>query len=158
MFGFPESRNSYRKGELDMSDQTTQSTQPAVSQEQLDVLDQLLKPEVQASLTVLVDQLPKLTEMMTTLTKAYDVAQTLTTDETFRNDAIGAISEIASPVVASAKGFAATAIEAKDRAATSTETIGLFGMLKMLKDPQVQDAFRFANAFLEISKENKAAK
>lgn len=141
-----------------MSEQTTQSTKPAVSQEQLDVLDQLLKPEVQQSLTILVDQLPKLTEMMTTITRAYDVAQTLVTDDTFRNDAIGAITEMASPVVQSAKTMAATAIEAKDRAEVSTETVGLFGMLKLLKDPQVQGIFRFANAFLEISKENKATK
>ncbi|GEK30852.1 hypothetical protein KZO01_11610 [Kurthia zopfii] len=141
-----------------MSEQTTQSVQPAVSQEQLDVLDQLLKPEVQASLTTLVDQLPKLTEMMTTLTKAYDVAQTLATDDVFRNDAVGAVTEMAQPVVTSAKSFAANAIEAKDRAAESQETIGLFGMLKLLKDPQVQGIFRFANAFLEVSKENKASK
>lgn len=141
-----------------MSEQTTQSVQPAVSQEQLDVLDQLLKPEVQASLTTLVDQLPKLTEMMTTLTKAYDVAQTLATDDVFRNDAVGAVAEMAQPVVTSAKSFAANAIEAKDRAAESQETIGLFGMLKLLKDPQVQGIFRFANAFLEVSKENKASK
>ncbi|MDA2242358.1 hypothetical protein PDN14_28830, partial [Bacillus cereus group sp. Bc222] len=34
------------------------------SQGQLDVLDQLLKPEVQESLTTLVEQLPKLTELV----------------------------------------------------------------------------------------------
>ncbi|GEK34940.1 DUF1641 domain-containing protein [Kurthia sibirica] len=141
-----------------MSEKTTQSEQPAVSQEQLDVLDQLLKPEVQASLTTLVDQLPKLTEMMTTLTKAYDVAQTLATDHTFRADAIGTVTEMATPVVKTAKDIAATAIEAKDRAADNQETIGLFGMLKLLKDPQVQGIFRFANAFLEVSKEHKATK
>lgn len=141
-----------------MSEQTTQSVQPAASQQQLDVLDQLLKPEVQESLTQLVDQLPKLTEIVTTLTKAYDVAQTLATDDVFRSDAVGAVTEMAQPVVNSAKSLAATAIEAKDRAAESNETIGLFGILKLLKDPQVQGVFRFANAFLEVSKENKASK
>ena len=40
----------------------TQAEQVTVSKEQLDVLDQLLKPEVQESLTTLVEQLPKLTE------------------------------------------------------------------------------------------------
>lgn len=140
-----------------MSEQTTQSTK-AVSQQQLDVLDQLLKPEVQESLTTLVDQLPKLTEMVTTLTKVYDVAQTLATDETFRNDTVSTVTEMATPVVKTAKNLAATAIEAKDRSSVSEETIGLFGMLKLLKDPQVQSAFRFANAFLEVSKENKQTK
>ena len=34
--------------------------------------------------------------------------------------------------------MAATAIEAKDRADESNEVIGLFGLLKLLKDPQAQ--------------------
>lgn len=137
-----------------MSEQTTQSQ--SVSKEQQDVLDQLLNPEVQASLTTLVNELPKLTEMMTTLTKAYDVAQSLATDKVFTNDMVSATTEIVGPVVQSAKGLAATAIEAKDRAAVSHDQVGVFGLLKMLKDPQVQGTLRFVNAFLEVSKENKA--
>lgn len=121
-----------------------------------DMLDQLLNPEVQASLTTLVNELPKLTEMMTTLTKAYDVAQSLATDKVFTNDMVSATTEIVGPVVQSAKGLAATAIEAKDRAAVSHDQVGVFGLLKMLKDPQVQGTLRFVNAFLEVSKENKA--
>lgn len=136
-----------------MSEQTTQSQ--SVSKEQQDVLDQLLNPEVQQSLTTLVNELPKLTEMMTTLTKAYDVAQSLATDKVFTNDMVSATTEIVGPVVKSAKGLAATAIEAKDRAAVSHEQVGVFGLLKMLKDPQVQGTLRFVNAFLEVSKENK---
>ena len=53
-------------------------------QEQLDVLDQLLKPEVQESLNVLVEQLPKLTEMAQVLTKSYDFAQSVATDEVLK--------------------------------------------------------------------------
>ncbi len=135
-----------------------QAEQPAVSQEKLDVLDQLLKPEVQESITALVNELPKLTEMMTTLTKIYDLAQSLSTDEVLKNDIVGAVGEIATPVVNSAKNLAATAIEAKDRAEESTETIGLFGMLRLLKEPQVQQLFRFANAFLQVNEEHKNLK
>ena len=43
------------------------------TQEKLDLLDQLLKPEVQESVTYLVEQLPKLTEIVDFLTKAYDL-------------------------------------------------------------------------------------
>ncbi|MFJ8063635.1 DUF1641 domain-containing protein [Psychrobacillus sp. NPDC096426] len=120
-----------------------------------DLLDQLLDPQVQQSLTTLVNELPKLTEMMTMLTKAYDVAQTLAQDKVFTSDMINATTEIVGPVVKSAKGLAATAIEAKDRMEISHKQIGLFGMLKLLKDPQVQGVLRFANAFLEVNKENK---
>lgn len=133
--------------------ETNNQAQLSVSQEQLDLLDQLLKPEVQQSLTILVEQLPKLAELTTILTKSYDFVQTLATDETLKNDTVSAVTEMASPVVDGAKSLAQTAIEAKDRADESNETVGLFGLIKMLKDPQVQSVFRFANAFLQVSAE-----
>ena len=143
-----------------MSETTTQSMSEKLtsSQEKLDVLDQLLKPEVQESLTTLVEQLPKLTELVNILTKSYDFAQSVATDEVLKNDTVGAITEIATPVVDSVKGLAATVIEAKDRADANNEVIGLFGLLKMMKDPEAQKLFRFANAFLQISAERNSKK
>ena len=50
-----------------MSEMNNQQVEKvSVTQEQLDVLDQLLKPEVQASLTTLVDNLPKLDDAFST--------------------------------------------------------------------------------------------
>jgi uncharacterized protein YjgD (DUF1641 family) len=139
-----------------MSETNTQ-TKPEQAAQNLSVnqelLDQLLKPEVQESLTTLVDQLPKLTELVNVLTKSYDFAQSVATDEVLKNDTVGAITEIFEPVTHTVKNVAATAIEAKDRAEESNEVIGLFGLLKMLKDPQAQKLFRFVNAYLEISNE-----
>lgn len=128
-----------------------ESVNLSIRQEQLDILDQLLKPEVQESLTTLVEQLPKLTELVSVLTKSYDFAQSVATDEVLKNDTVSAIKEIAEPVADTVKQIAATAIEAKDRAEESSEVIGLFGLLRMLKDPQAQKLFRFVNAYLEIS-------
>ncbi|MGU9543331.1 DUF1641 domain-containing protein [Bacillus cereus] len=130
-----------------------ETVQISASQGQLDVLDQLLKPEVQESLTTLVEQLPKLTELVNILTKSYDFAQTVATDEVLKSDTVGAISELVEPVKDTVKSMAATAIEAKDRAEESNEVIGLFGLLKLLKDPQAQKMFRFVNAYLQISAE-----
>ncbi|MDZ5607887.1 DUF1641 domain-containing protein [Bacillus pseudomycoides] len=130
-----------------------ESLQISASQGQLDVLDQLLKPEVQESLTTLVEQLPKLTELVNILTKSYDFAQTVATDEVLKSDTVGAIQELVEPVKDTVKSMAATAIEAKDRADESNEVIGLFGLLKLLKDPQAQKMFRFVNAYLQISAE-----
>ena len=142
-----------------MSEMNNQQVEKvSVTQEQLDVLDQLLKPEVQASLTTLVDNLPKLAEMTTLLTKAYDFANSIATDETLKNDTVNAVSEMAAPVVGTAKSLAQTAIEAKDRAEVSSETVGVFGLLKMIKDPQVQGALRFVNSFLQVAAERKANK
>ncbi|TCJ04487.1 DUF1641 domain-containing protein [Cytobacillus praedii] len=126
--------------------------------ERQDIIDQLLKPEVQESLTALVDQLPKLTELLNVLNKSYDFAQSVATDDVLKNDTVGAIKEIVDPVKDSVKSIAATAIEAKDRAAESHEVIGLFGLLKMLKDPQAQKLFRFITAYLEISSERSSQK
>ncbi|QGQ48006.1 DUF1641 domain-containing protein [Metabacillus sediminilitoris] len=139
-----------------MSETNTQTKPEQVSQSlsaNQELLDQLLKPEVQESLTTLVEQLPKLTELVNVLTKSYDFVQSVSTDEVLKNDTVGAITELLEPVTHSVKNVAATAIEAKDRAEESNEVIGLFGLLKMLKDPQAQKLFRFVNAYLQISNE-----
>ncbi|MGE6610745.1 DUF1641 domain-containing protein, partial [Peribacillus sp. NPDC076916] len=77
-----------------MSETITQSQteQLNASQKQLDVLDQLLNPEVQESLNTLVEQLPKLTELVNILTKSYDFAQSVATDDVLKNDTVSAIS------------------------------------------------------------------
>lgn len=122
----------------------------------LDVLDQLLKPEVQESLTLLVDNLPKLAEMVNMLTKAYDFAQNVATDKVLINDFAQGIGEFVKPVQEKAKNIASAAIEAGDRSQADVgTTIGLFGMLKMLKDPEVQKTLRFAQAFLNVLAERK---
>lgn len=127
-------------------------------QEKLDILDQLLKPEVQDSLTALVEQLPKLTELVAILNKSYDFAQSVATDDVLKNDTVGAIKEMVDPVKDTVKNIAATAIEAKDRSEESSEVIGLFGLLKMLKDPQAQKLFRFITAYLQIAAERESQK
>jgi uncharacterized protein YjgD (DUF1641 family) len=142
--------NGLLKGELDMLEVMDKPNSES-KLEKLEVLDQLLKPEVQESLTTLVEQLPKLTELVNLLTKSYDFAQSVATDEVLKSDTVGAIQEMVEPIKDTVKNIAATAIEAKDRAEESNEVVGLFGLLKMLKDPQAQKFFRFLNAYLEIS-------
>ncbi|BDH63480.1 hypothetical protein MTP04_36100 [Lysinibacillus sp. PLM2] len=137
-----------------MSEELVNQAQSTTASPQ-DLLDQLLKPEVQQSLTTLVEQLPKLTEVVTLLTKAYDFAQLVSTDEVLKSDTVNSIKEVAEPMIGAVKNVAATAIEAKDRAEVSNESIGLFGMLKLLKDPEVQKVLRFVNAFVEVSAERK---
>lgn len=138
--------------------QTKPEQEMSSNLERQDIIDQLLKPEVQESLTALVDQLPKLTELLNVLNKSYDFAQSVATDDVLKNDTVGAIKEIVDPVKNSVKSIAATAIEAKDRAEESHEVIGLFGLLKMIKDPQAQKLFRFITAYLEISSERSSQK
>ncbi|RRJ62509.1 DUF1641 domain-containing protein [Paenibacillus oralis] len=130
---------------------TEQGGALSAGQQERELLEQLLKPEVQESLNVLVEQLPKLTEMVGTLTQSYDFFKSLCTDEVLKNDMIGGFAEVAGPVVGTVKNVAANVIEAKERADESQEVIGLFGLLRMLKDPQAQKLFRFVNAYLQVS-------
>ncbi|RXZ82654.1 DUF1641 domain-containing protein [Paenibacillaceae bacterium] len=120
-----------------------------------DVLDQLLKPEVQEALTVLVDQLPRLSEMMALLTKTYDLAEKVANDRVLIDDTVGALKEVVKPIEEKVKGYASAAIEANDRADQSESTIGLFGMVKLLKDPELQRMLRFGQAYLDILGERK---
>ena len=133
-------------------------TPTSSDQGMLDILEQLSKPEVQKSLTTLIEQLPKLTELLTVVNKTYDFAHSIATDDVLKNDTVDFIKEIATPVKDTAKNMAATAIEVKERAAESQEVIGLFGLMKMIKDPQAQKAFRYANAFLQVSAEHDSKK
>jgi uncharacterized protein YjgD (DUF1641 family) len=133
-------------------------TNESVSQSQQDLIGQLLKPEVQESLTSLIDQLPKINELVNALTASYDFAQAVATDDVLKSDTVGAITEVLHPVTDSVKSVAQTAIEAKDRAETSNETIGLFGLLRLMKDPQAQKMFRFVQSYLEVANEKENQK
>jgi len=126
--------------------QVTQNDQAAL-------LEQLAKPEVQESLNNLVQNLPKLNEVLTSITAIHDFSKSLLTDDVFKNDMMAATKEIAGPAIECVKTTALDVIEAKERAANSTETFSVFSLMKMLKDPQIQKALRFANAFLQVSNE-----
>ncbi|SDW47651.1 DUF1641 domain-containing protein [Paenibacillus sp. CF384] len=114
------------------------------------VLNHLSKPEVQEALTVLVTNLPKLAEMTTLLTKTYDLAKQAAGDRVLVQDTLGAIMEVMKPIEENVKHYASAAIEARGRAEKDDSTIGLFGMLGLLKDPEFQRVLRFGQAYLNI--------
>ena len=132
---------------------TEKDVEANVARDERELLDQLLEPEVQESLTVLVKELPKLTELVKILSSSYDTVQSIATDEVLKQDTAEFISEVAEPMKASVKEMAQNAIEAKDQAEKSSDVIGVFGLMKMLKDPQAQKMFRFMNAYLKVSAE-----
>ncbi|REE94639.1 uncharacterized protein YjgD (DUF1641 family) [Paenibacillus taihuensis] len=142
-----------------MSETTAVLEQGAAVKEavaKLDVLDQLLKPEVQQAITALVDQLPKLAEMMTVMTGIYDLAQKVSKDRVLIQDTLGGFQEVLKPLGEKVKDYASAAIEANDRADQGGPTIGVFGMVKLLKDPELQRMLRFGQAYLDILGERKS--
>jgi uncharacterized protein YjgD (DUF1641 family) len=138
-----------------MSDTTKQQaeTQTSAAASQEELLTQLSKPEVQESLITLLNQLPQLTEVVTALNKSYEFAQSIATDQVLVNDFASTAKEFGEPITKTAKHIAINAMEAKDRAEQSTEVISVFGLMKMLKDPQIQKVLRFASAYLQVSNE-----
>jgi uncharacterized protein YjgD (DUF1641 family) len=84
--------------------------------------------------------------------------QTVANDRVLISDLKGGMEEFVKPIQDKAKGIAQAAIEASDRSQADTTTVGLFGILKMLKDPQVQKTLRFAQAFLEVMAERQQQK
>ncbi|GIQ70575.1 DUF1641 domain-containing protein [Xylanibacillus composti] len=120
-----------------------------------DVTEQLLKPEAQEALAALIEQLPKIAEMMTTLTQVHDFAKKVATDRVLIEDTIAGLQEILKPLEEKAKFIAATTIEANERAEKDSTTIGVFGLMKMLKDPEIQKLLRFGQAYLDVLGEKK---
>jgi uncharacterized protein YjgD (DUF1641 family) len=125
------------------------------TREQFDLLDQLLIPEVQESLNALVENLPKLTDMITILTKTYDLMESVSTDRVLIEDFKGGMEELLKPIQMKAKDMISVAIEANDRAQMDSTNIGMFGLIRMIKDPQVQKMFRLTQAFLVVLSERK---
>ncbi|WAA13000.1 DUF1641 domain-containing protein [Fervidibacillus halotolerans] len=125
------------------------------SVDERELLDLLLKPEVQQSLTALVEQLPKLNELVQVLTKYQDIVQSLASDEILKREMFEAMRDTITPAKQSIQQVAQNVIEAKEAAEKSEEVIGLFGLLKMIKDPQAQKLFRFINAYLKIVSEKE---
>ncbi|WP_276356758.1 DUF1641 domain-containing protein [Cohnella caldifontis] len=120
--------------------------------------DRLAQPEVREALRALLDRLPQLTEMAVQVSDAYAKIRDVVTDPVFAADLKNGFEEFAAPVKEKAKELASAAIEAQERANADTRTIGLFGLLRMLRDPQAQKAFRFAKALLATLNDKDAGR
>ncbi len=114
-----------------------------------ELLVSLSRPEVRQSLQTLIDSLPQLTDMAVKLTEACTVIRQIATDPVFVADLKGGFGEVVGPAKEKAKEIAAVVMEANDRAKEDTGTIGMLGLMKMMKDPQAQKLFRFTKALLE---------
>ncbi len=126
--------------------------QPAAK---LDVMDQLMKPEAQEALVQLVQQLPKLAELTGVLAKTYDLASRVAGDRVLVEDMVQGVVGMVKPIEEKIKGISTAVMEANERAEQSQQEYGMFDVLRMLKEPEVQHMLRFAQAYLEISRERK---
>jgi len=137
-----------------------QEAAPAIAREEglIRLLELLAKPEVQQSLEQLIGVLPQLTDLAEKLAGAYEVVKSLASDPVFVADMKNGWEEFATPAAEKAKRVASAVIEAKDLAQSDQETIGLLGMVRMLKDPQTQKLLRFSKALLATLNEREQAR
>ncbi|WP_067932292.1 DUF1641 domain-containing protein [Alicyclobacillus kakegawensis] len=139
----------------------TQATLPEAAnslQSKDEVFDLLLKPEVQQSLATLVENLPRIAGMVAVLNKVCDLAKEVLTDAEFMGAVDEMIREKAKPIQAKLGDLPSAIQEARQRAEASNAQIGLFGILRLLKEPVVQKNLRFVAALCEVLAERDAAK
>lgn len=115
----------------------------------------LMEPEIQQSLTTLLQELPRLATMIGVLGKVCDLGKEVLTD----GDLMGGIEDrVRDTVGASAQGLYAAVQEAKRRADQDCTQIGVFGLLRLLKEPTVQRSLRFVQALCAVMTEQNARK
>ncbi|MCL6631201.1 MAG: DUF1641 domain-containing protein [Alicyclobacillus herbarius] len=139
----------------------TQATLPETTnslQSQDEVFELLLKPEVQQSLATLVESLPRIASMVAVLNKVCDLTTGVLTDGEFMGAVDEMIREKTKPLKDKLGGLPSAIQEAKQRAEASNAQIGLFGILRLLKEPVVQKNLRFFVALCEVLAERDAAK
>lgn len=136
----------------------TQTTEAQRADSQPDAFELLLKPENQDALRTIVEELPKLASVMRLFGKLYDAAEEVLSD----GDTVGAIEEIvrnkAQPVLDKYKSMTTVVRTAKNRAEQDTTQYGVFGILKLLKEPALQKNLRFVQAFLAAQSEHNPDK
>ena len=133
-----------------MSDSIATMEAERAATSQADAFELLLKPEYQEALHDIVEQLPKLAVVMSLFGKLYDVASEALTD----GELMGSLEELlrqkTQPIKESYANLSWAAKEAKERAESETAPIGVFGILRMLKDPMVQKNLKLVSAFLSV--------
>jgi uncharacterized protein YjgD (DUF1641 family) len=122
-----------------------------------DVFDLLLQPEIQQSLATIIEYLPRVAAMLATLNKVCDVAKEVLTDGELMGALDQMIREKTKPMQGKLGDLSSAVQEAKERAAQSNAQIGLFGILRLLKEPVVQKNLRFVQALCEVLSEREAA-
>ncbi|MEW9667902.1 DUF1641 domain-containing protein [Ammoniphilus sp. 3BR4] len=113
----------------------------------------LNKDNIDALLS-LVEKLPKLAQTVEMLERATPFIEMIAKKENLVS--VAEVAEIvATPVTEKVQEGLSMVKEAKLRAEQNRESVSIFGLLRLLKDPTVQDGLKFAQAFLEVVSEKK---
>ncbi|BAU28264.1 uncharacterized protein YjgD (DUF1641 family) [Aneurinibacillus soli] len=124
-----------------------------------------LNKENLEALGTIMESLPRLAKMVGALDRLYTTLEPVLTDKDILVDVAGMIQVVTAPVtervqegVSMAKEGMSMVQEAKARAARNHDTLSIFGVMKMLKEPAVQDGLKFAQAMFAVMAERKVLK
>lgn len=117
-----------------------------------------LNKENLEALTVLIESLPRLAKMVTLLDKVCTTVEPLVTDKNSLAYLFDTAKVVTSPVTDRVEEGVSIVKEAQVRAERNRETISIFGVMKMLKDPAVQKGLKFTQALLDVLSEKKIVK
>jgi uncharacterized protein YjgD (DUF1641 family) len=116
-----------------------------------------LNKENLEALGVIIDKLPTIAKTMALLDRITPFLEFVGNEEF-----VLALSEVFGVVTAPVKERVQDGIsmvkEAKERAARNDTNLSIFGLLKMLKDPAVQNGIKFSQALMDVVAERKTVK
>lgn len=115
----------------------------------------LNKENVEA-LASIADKLPKIAQSLELLDKVVPIIEKVGQKENWVAVA-GLVEVLAAPITDRVQDGMSVVKEAKQRSEQNTSVVSIFGVLKLLKDPLVQDGLKFIQALLEVVNEKRKA-
>ncbi len=132
--------------------ETTTLDKPTV-----DVTELLMRADVQKALIDVLEQLPKFAPLLVLAGKGVEAAREAISDPDLMGGLEEVVLEKVKPLQGKASDLTSMLQEAKQRAERSNQYIGMFGLLRLLKDPTVQYALRYVQALVDVASERRSA-
>jgi uncharacterized protein YjgD (DUF1641 family) len=83
------------------------------------------------------------------------IIQTVMSDKKLMEFGLKGVKDLAAPVQSKIKDGMSIIEEAKIRACEDRSTMSIFAVMRLLKDPTVQDGLKFTKAFLSVVGERR---
>lgn len=133
-----------------------ESVQNVLSGLKSDLPDVSITRDTLNAMMVLVDKLPKLVETITALEPMVEFVQAILSDRDSLQNLVKGAEDLIRPTQQRVQEGLSIMEEAKSRAATDRTQVGIFSLLKLLKDPNVQYGIHFMQAVIAVIGERKS--
>lgn len=114
-----------------------------------------LDKETIQSLFILLNKLPKLLKMLNIVETLFETLDATINDKQSVEYLASGLGSIVQPIQTRVQDAVTMVAQANELSKSDHTQMSIFGVLKLLKDPTVQQGLRFAKAFLDIASENK---